>query len=321
MATIKDVARVAGVGVGTASRALSGNGSVSAETKVKVEEAAKSLGFVLNQVARNLKKQSTGCVAIIIPTVVHPFFAKMVFYCESELYNYDYRLIVVNSQDDKNKETHMLEMIRQQRVDGIIFITHYDHGDISSDLPIISVDRHIGAGLPYVTSDNYAMSKKAVEELLRKGAKNIGCVCGATAVESETKYRYLAYTDVMKAHNLPVRLMLKQFKHGQEMQVLREYFKEYPETDGIFTGSDMLASAAYHVAGQIGLRVPEDLQIIGFDGVLDAWESHPRLTTVQQDLPRMAKEAVELLLRRIRRKNVPGRVEVPARLVIGETTK
>lgn len=127
----------------------------------------------------------------------------------------------------------MLEMIRQQRVDGIIFITHYDHGDISSDLPIVSVDRHIGAGFPYVTSDNYAMSKKAVEELLRKGARNIGCVCGATAVESETKYRYLAYTDVMKAHNLPVRLMLKQFKHGQEMQVLREYFKEYPETDGI----------------------------------------------------------------------------------------
>ena len=75
------------------------------------------------------------------------------------------------------------------------------------------------------------------------------------------------------------------------------------------------------VAGQIGLRVPEDLQIIGFDGVLDARESHPRLTTVQQDLPRMAKEAVELHLRRLRRENVPGRVEVPARLVIGETTK
>lgn len=75
------------------------------------------------------------------------------------------------------------------------------------------------------------------------------------------------------------------------------------------------------MAGQIGLRVPEELQIIGFDGVLDAWESHPRLTTVQQDLPGMAKEAVELLLRRIRRENVPGRVEVLARLVIGETTK
>lgn len=321
MATIKDVARAAGVGVGTASRALSGIGSVSEETRNKVEEAARTLGFVPNQVARNLKKQSTGCAAIIVPTVFHPFFAKMVLYCESELYKYDYRLIVVNSQDDKNKETRMLKMIRQQRVDGILFITHYDHGDISPELPIVSIDRHIGAGFPYVTSNNYEMSRLAVEKLLEKGAKNIGCVCGATAVESETKYRYLAYTDVMRENGLPSRLMLRQFKHGQEMQVLREYFAEYPETDGIFTGSDMLASAAYHVAGQLGRRVPENLQIIGFDGILDAWESHPRLTTVQQDIPEMARQAVGLLLRRIRHEKVPGRIEVAAKLIKGDTTR
>ena len=315
MATIKDVARAAGVGVGTASRALSGIGSVSEETRNKVEEAARMLGFVPNQVARNLKKQSTGCVAIIVPTVFHPFFAKMVLYCESELYKYDYRLIVVNSQDDKNKETRMLKMIRQQRVDGILFITHYDHGDISPELPIISIDRHIGEGFPY------EMSRQAVEALLEKGAKNIGCVCGATAVESETKYRYLAYSDVMHENGLPSRLMLRQFKHGQEMKVLREYFAEYPETDGIFTGSDMLASAAYHVAVQLGRRVPEDFQIIGFDGILDAWESHPRLTTVQQDIPEMARQAVGLLLRKIRHEEVPDRIEVAAKLIKGDTTR
>ena len=321
MATIKDVAKAAGVGVGTASRALSGNSSVSLATKKKVEETAKSLGFVPNQLARNFKKQSTGCVAIIVPTVFHPFFAKMVLYCESELYKVGYRLIVVSSQDDKNKEARMLEMIRQQRVDGIIFITHYDHGNIDPDLPIVSVDRHVGAGFPYVTSDNYAMSRRAVELLREKGARNIGCVCGATVVESETKYRYTAYLDAMRDCGAEPHLLLMQFRHGQEMDVLRKFFSLYPDTYGLFTGSDMLASAAYHVAVMHGVRVPDRLQIVGYDGILDAWDSYPKLTTVRQDIPKMAQSVVELLLARITGKSVPARVEIPAELVLGETTK
>ena len=103
MVTIKDVAKEAGVGVGTASRALTGNGSVRADTKAKVDAAAEKLGFVPNQLARNFKMRSTMCVAIIIPTVFHPFFAKVVNCCEVELYKLGYRLIVVNSQDDVEK--------------------------------------------------------------------------------------------------------------------------------------------------------------------------------------------------------------------------
>lgn len=224
MATIKDVAKAAGVGVGTASVPSTETVPSVSPPKKKVEETAKSLGFVPNQLARNFKKQSTGCVAIIVPTVFHPFFAKMVLYCESELYKVGYRLIVVSSQDDKNKEARMLEMIRQQRVDGIIFITHYDHGNIDPDLPIVSVDRHVGAGFPYVTSDNYAMSRRAVELLREKGARNIGCVCGATVVESETKYRYTAYLDAMRDCGAEPHLLLMPVQarsgNGRAAQVL-----------------------------------------------------------------------------------------------------
>ncbi len=321
MATIKDVARAAGVGVGTASRALSGNGSVSEEAKAKIEEAAKELGFVPNQLARNFKKQSTACVAIIVPTVCHPFFSAMVLCCEEELYRRGYRLIVVNSQNDQTKETRMLEMIRQQRVDGIILITHYEHGEIDPALPIVSIDRHVGAGFPYVTSNNYEMSRKAVEELYARGAKNVGGVFGATAVESETGQRFCAYSEVVREHGEKERLLVKNFRHGEEMQVLEEYFARYPETDGLFTGSDMLASAAYHTAVRRGVRVPDRLQIIGFDGVLDAWEPYPKFATVRQDVPAMAKCAVELLLARIRREEVPARTEVPAFLQEGDTLR
>lgn len=321
MATIKDVAKEAGVGLGTVSRALSGNGSVKPATREKIYEAARKLDFVPNQLALNFKKQAANCVAIMIPTVVHPFFAKMVYYCEEELYRLGYRLIVVNSQDNLGKETKMLEMIRQQRVDGIIFITHYKHEDIEANMPIVSVDRHIGSGIPYLTSDNYAASRAAVKRLIEQGAKNIGCVCGDTSVESETNYRFKAYTDTMTEYRLPIRLFKKVFLHGQEMDVLREFFTLYPDVDGLFAGSDMLASAAYHVAGQRGVRVPDDLQIIGFDGVLDAWDTHPKLTTVVQDIPRMAKAAVEILMCRIRKETTPLRVEIPSVYRVGETTK
>ena len=321
MATIKDVAKEAGVGVGTASRALTGKGAVHPETKARVDAAAEKLGFVPNQLARNFKMRATMCVAIIIPTVFHPFFAKVVHYCELELYKLGYRLIVVNSQDDVGKETQMLNMIRQQRVDGIIFITHYEHDDIDPNLPIVSIDRHVGSGFPYVTSNNYAASREAVKGLIDSGAKKIGCVCGATAVISGTRHRYEAYVDLMNEYGRPVWLLKPLFKHGQEMEVMREYFRQYPETDALFTGSDMLASAAYHVARERGVHVPEELQIIGYDGVLDAWETHPKLTTVRQDVPEMARAVVELLMKRIRREEAPPRVEIPATLVKGETTR
>lgn len=105
------------------------------------------------------------------------------------------------------------------------------------------------------------------------------------------------------------------------MDVLRKFFSLYPDTDGLFTGSDMLASAAYHVAVMHGVRVPDRLQIVGYDGILDAWDSYPKLTTVRQDIPKMAQSVVELLLARITGKSVPARVEIPAELVLGETTK
>ena len=321
MATIKDVAIEAGVGVGTASRALSGGGSVKPETKKRIEDAAKRLGFVPNQQARNLKKQSTGCIAVLCPTIYHPFFAKMALYIENEIYALGDRMVVVSSQDNLEKEKTILEMIEEKRVDGIVFITHYDHGDIDPTLPIVSLDRHFGAGIPYVTSNNYEISREAVERLIASGSKKVGCVCGVTVVESETKYRYEAYLDTMTAHSLPARLLKKQFRHGEEMAVMREFFEAYPDVDGIFAGSDMLANAAYHVAAERGKRVPEDLQIIGFDGVLDAWRGHPKLTTVEQDIPALAREAVGLLMKRIRHEEVPARVEVPARIVEGETTR
>lgn len=321
MATIKDVAREAGVGVGTASRALSGNGNVSEGARKRIDAAIKKLDFVPNQAARNLKTQSCATMAICVPTVRHPFFANVIYYVEECLSQKGVRLLVVNSQDKKSKETEMLEMIKQARVDGIIFITHHEHDSIDVSLPIVSIDRHIGGGVPFVTSNNYEQSRHAVEYLFERGAQKVGCVCGKTRVESEVQLRYKAYEDVMRERNLPSRLMVADFKHGEEMDVMREYMKNYPDIDGLFTGSDMLANAAYHNAVLLGKRVPEDLQIVGFDGVMNEWCPHPRLTTVRQDIEAIAAAAINVLFARIRGDKYEHKTVINAALKIGETTK
>ncbi len=321
MATIKDVAKEAGVGVGTVSRALSGNGCVSDDAKSRIDAAVKKLDFVPNQSARNLKTQSSAAVAISVPTVKHPFFAKIIYCVEDCLSKSGYRLIVVNSQDEKSKEIKILEMIRQARVDGIIFITHHAHEYIDGNMPIVSVDRHLGNGVPFVTSNNYDASRKAVEYLIERGATKIGCICGSTKVESEVSMRYKAYCDVMEERGLERYLEVADFKHGEEMDVTDRYFKKYPDVDGLFVGSDMLANAAYHSAMLLGKNVPRDLQIVGFDGVMDEWCPHPKLTTVTQNIEAIAEAAVTVLFKRIRGEKCENKTVIDAALKIGETTR
>lgn len=321
MVTIKEVAKEAGVGLGTASRALSGSGSISLKSKEKVLAAAKKLGFSLNQSARNLRKQTTDIVALIIPTIDHIFFSRFALHCEEALYRHGYHMMVVNSQDDKNKEMAMLEMIRHRKVDGIIFSTHYEHSGIDASLPIVTIDGHLGNDFPCVTSDNYKASFNTVKWLFEHGARKIGCVSGVTEAISETSYRYQAYSDCIKQLGLEERLLKSRFKHGEETEVVDKFLETFPDVDAVFATSDMLALAAYNQLTKKGKKVPEDIQIIGFDGIINASYSDTEFTVVRQDIKNMAEIAVENVINRINGVQAPERVEVPTQFVLGGTTK
>lgn len=320
MATIKDVAREAGVGLGTASRALNGSGSVSIKSRDRVLEAAKKLNFVPNQMARNMRKQSTGCVALIIPTIYHTFFSKFAFYCEAELYKLGYRMIVVSSQDNIQKELSMLDMIKQQRVDAIIFSTHYVHEDIDPQLPIVTIDGHLGSTFSCVTSNNYRASYDAVKWLYSRGARRIGCICGTTEAFSETSYRYQAYLDCVRDLGLTERLYKTNFQHGQESEVVKSFLSSYSDVDAIFTSSDTLAIVACNELKSLGKDVPNEVQIVGFDGILDTVYTNLQLTTVRQDIEKMAKLAVDSVIKKINGEATPERIEVETTFIVGETT-
>ena len=167
--TIKDVAKSAGVGIGTVSRVINNERGVGEKTRKKVIDAMQALNYSPNNMASQLRKNETRIIALLVPVVNHPFFAKLAYYVEDEADRFGYSVILVSSQQRVEKETEIIRRIKHKKVDGAVFVTHYIHEeDDIKDCPIISIDRVLGKNIPYVTSDNYEATKKAIKYMIAR---------------------------------------------------------------------------------------------------------------------------------------------------------
>ncbi|MBQ7370125.1 MAG: LacI family DNA-binding transcriptional regulator [Clostridia bacterium] len=320
--TIKDVAKKAGVGVGTVSRVLNGGKSVNRETKQRVMDAIEELHFVPNQMASRLRKDESGLIALLVPVVNHPFFAKLAYFVEDEADKFGYSVLLVSSQKRMEKEKNILQQIRRREVDGAIFVTHYDHAENElKDCPLVSIDRPLGKDIPYVTSDNYDATKNALEYLVKKGCKRIGYVGSKPLVDSEVLKREDAYLDVMKEHGLPICIKNDVILHGDESNVVSEFLQDYPDVDGVFASGHTMAQVLYETAIQKGIRIPEQMQIVAYDGSFQQWSNNPFLTCVEQPIEEMARVVVRLLIDKIEGKEVQLRTMLKTNFLIGLTTK
>lgn len=320
--TIKDVAKCAGVGVGTVSRVINGGESVNKEKCLRVQEAIKKLNFVPNRMAVRLRKNASGLLALLVPVINHPFFAKFAYFAEDEASKYGYSLLLVSSQRRISKEEEILGRIKRREVDGAIFVTHYEHTEESlKDCPIVSIDRQLGKEIPYVTSDNYEATKKAVEYLIEKGCKKIGYIGSKPLVESEVMKREEAYLDVIKAHGMQPYVMNDVIMHGEENEVVAKFLKMYKGMDGVFASGYTMAQVLYETAMQQDINVPNDLQIISYDGAFKQWNNNRLLTCLEQPIEQMAREVVKLLVDKIAGKEVPVRTMFETSFVLGATTK
>ena len=171
MASIRDVAKQAGVGVGTVSRALNGTGYVSPDTKKKIEKAAEKLGYTPNELARNLYRNRTGIVGVMVPDLDHPFFSCLAKHIEMELYRQGYKTMICNTIGISDREKDYLDMLDRNIVDGIITAAHSldEEEYLKRKKPIVSVDREFGPGIPLIGSD-HAMGGRMAAELLLKSA-------------------------------------------------------------------------------------------------------------------------------------------------------
>ena len=319
--TIKDVAKYAGVGVGTVSRVINNEKAVGEKTRKKVLEAMKTLNYSRNNMAFKLRKNETRIIALLVPIVNHPFFANLAYYVEYEASKFGYSVILVSSQQRVEKETEIINKIAHREVDGAVFVTHYMHEEEElQNCPIVSIDRTFGENIPYVTSDNYEATRKALEYMIERGAKKVGFLGSKPLVGSEVLERERAYLDVMTEHGMPIRMVNEVMQHGEEKVIVSDFFEKFADVDAVFVSGYTLSQVFYDTATDLGKNIPDDLQIVSYDGIFRQWGSS-HMTSVEQPIEEMAREVVRLLIQKIHNEEPCIRTVLKTQFVPGTTTK
>ncbi|WP_347553179.1 LacI family DNA-binding transcriptional regulator (plasmid) [Pseudalkalibacillus hwajinpoensis] len=294
---LDDVAKAAGVTLTTVSRVINNRGYISERTRKKVKEAMEELHYYPNDLARSLYKKKTRFIGLIVPTISNPFFGELTFYVENMLADLGYKVVLCNSLDNQKKEESYSEMLIRHQVDGIIVCSH--NRGISTyqrqNIPVVAIDRYLSTTVPVISSDNYKGGKMAVEHLIDKGCKNIVHINGPAQLETPTQLRRKAYEDIVTN---PITYEIQDVFDGQQaIELIRKIFSEVPQVDGIFASDDMIGVSCLNVAREKGIKVPEELKIVGYDGTKTLMNIQPNLTTIRQPIESLAQTTVSTLLK------------------------
>lgn len=327
MTTIQDVAKHAGVGAATVSRVLSGNGYVKQTTRERVLRSIEELNYTPNEMARNLFHGKSGIVAVIIPELAHPFFSEMVSAIEVELCNLGYQTMVCNAFYEKNYELRYLEMLKRQRVDGIIFGAHTSlAAEMYQELrrPVIGLDRRLADTIPLVAADHVAGGRMAAEELIRSGCRNFAQFGDVDDnVSTPSRHRHYVFRRVVEENGLTCHSYPKQpnySAYNTYQEAAARLFAEHPDVDGIF-GTDLYAAACLQYALSHGIRVPQDVKIVAYDGTHITRFLNPDMTTICQPIQELADESVRLITELIKGNTIHEKeIILPVRLRRGNTT-
>ncbi|WP_273124420.1 LacI family DNA-binding transcriptional regulator [Bacillus weihaiensis] len=299
MTTIKQVAQEAEVSVATVSRVLNNNGYVNEETRKKVLQAIEKLNYVPNAVARSLFKKQSKTVALIVPNITNPFFPEVARAIEDVLSSEDYTLILCNSDDQEEKEQKYFEMMKQKYVDGVIIATSTKSPTYleKNGIPIVAVDRYINQSIPYVSVNNIEGARKAVQYLKNTGCKRIAHIRGPEYIHNSEE-RYQGYLTVVKNESWFHKGLVVNGRFDAEttMRVTEELLTSYPDVDGIFAGNDFMGLSVIKAAIKLGKKIPEELSVIGFDGISLSKYTNPELTTIEQPIYEIGYNAAKLLL-------------------------
>lgn len=303
-ATIKDVAKMAGVSIATVSRILNGTAVVSPDLSERVRTAIEQLGYYTNDVARALKGKESCSIGLIIPDIENPFFPALVRSIEDTARGYDNAIVLCNSDGRVREEKRYIEFLYSKRVDGLIF-TGGDNSAASIELleqlkiPTVILDRRVfPQKMHSVILDNAYGAELAVTHLLNAGSKKIAFVGGALGL-SVAQERYQGYSDTLTKYGagLDERLVwLDAFTFDSGYAGMEALLRRDAEFDAVFAGSDIMAFGVIECLQRNKIRVPEDVLVVGYD---DVWMSKwykPSLTTIRQPIYDIGKAAVDLLM-------------------------
>ena len=325
MATLKDVAREAGLTVGTVSRVLNNRGYISNNARKKVDEAMKKLNYRPNEMARSLHSKSTNTIGLIVPHIRHPYFAEMISNLENEAYKNGYKILLCNSQSIREKEREYIDICTSNRVAGLILCSGTVDTKVFDeiDIPVITVERFLDNGTACVECDNRQGGALAAERLISCGCNNLVHIGNIGTIPMPADMRTEGFREVCASRNISfveVSTQEAQYNSMKYDEMIESVLREYPETDGMFLNSDVLAAQALQVCRKLQISVPDRMKIVGFDDVNIASLTTPQLTTIHQPVKEMAEIAVNLLHDSVSGKLVPKRTMLPVYLVELETT-
>ena len=307
MATsIKDVAKEAGVSIATVSRVLNDIDVVNEDTKKKVLDAIKKLGYRPNIVARSLKTQRTSTIGILIPDIASQFYPDIVRGAEDVTNIYDYNIILCNSDFDVEKEKEYLRVLKEKMVDGVIYISSSLNEEILDlinelDLKTVLVETKDKEGrLPSVTIDNISASYEGTKYLIDLGLNNLAFIGVNEENMNAWGERYIGFVNALKDAGLEVDEELCYFKNltvKTGYQAIQRFTENNKKFDGIVCASDEIAMGAINALREKGIRVPEDVSVIGFNNNILGEIFYPKLTTISQPSYDMGSVAVRMLIK------------------------
>lgn len=332
--TMRDVANAANVSQSTVSRVLSSTSSkvpISEETQQKVMAVIEELGYRPNQYARSLRGRKVHMIGMVIADIGNPFYHPMVRAVQDVAFQNHYDVMIANSDHSREKELLFCESIVRRPVDGVVIIPyHLNDDDLSSliartGVVISAVGNHLlNPNIDVTYADDYKASYEATRWLIeKKGHRRIAMICANREFPVITR-RYGAFYQAMQEASLPIRpeyIVEGDWSFESGQRAIRKLMSLPEPPTAVFAVSDTMAIGSLETALEMGLRVPEDVAIIGFDNIPDASWVRPRLTTVAQYPEKMGYLLAKSLFQRLQGEyNGPGRrFEVPCHLIERES--
>ncbi|MBW2057530.1 MAG: LacI family DNA-binding transcriptional regulator [Deltaproteobacteria bacterium] len=330
---IKDVARRAAVAPCTVSRVLGNSALVSPETRLRVFAAIEELNYRPNFLARSLAKGRTHTIGVVTANVQNSFFPELIRSIEDAAYERGFSVTISNTYNQPEKEERYVNLFIEKRFDGVI-LTNARSGDDSlarmlmeSNIPFLFLNRYV-RNFPgdYVVSDEYRGGYLAGRHLCELGHKAIAVIIGPE-YSSASQGRLVGFLTALAHHGVSIRKELMRrgdlsFKSGYEL--MRELISTGLTFDALFGGNDMMAMGAIDALLENGLRVPEDVSVIGYDDIEFSGRCQGvGLTTVRQFVDLMGKRAVEILTEKIEHQGSrrPQRIVFPVELIVRGTTR
>lgn len=335
--TIKDIAKLCGVGVSTVSRAINNNPDINEETKAMIMKVIKENNYIPNNNARNLKRTNSNAIAVLIKGITNPFFSNMIKIFERKITEKKYTFILQRVDERKDEIDIAIELVKEKKLKGIVFLGGYFcHPNeklrqlkIPFVLSTIGITEKIDKSIcSSVSVNDFEESYKIVDYLCKIGHKKIAILASTVDDESIGVLRLKGYMQALRDNGIPIRENLirymkceyESYSIQNGYAVTKELMDDEEDFTAVFAICDILAIGACKAIFDAGRRIPEDYAVAGFDGLDIAKYYNPSITTIRQPVEEMAEETIDILFDIINKKKTAQHKSFKGELIVGQST-